>query len=108
CRAAFRAKPETVGLLLDPAHAAELTIESEDAAYRLGFGRVDDERALVGVIAQRHIAAHPHALFLRGGDLVADAFTGDLVLELGKGQQHIERQASMRRRSSSSCGTAFC
>src|SRR2546421_6847471 len=62
--AAFRPKPETVGLLLDPAHAAELTIESEDAAYRLGLGRVDDERALVGVIAQRHIAAHPHALFL--------------------------------------------
>src|ERR1700720_3685325 len=64
CHAAFRAKPETVGRLLDPAHAAELTIESEDAAYRLGLGRVDDERALVGVIAQRHIAAHPHALFL--------------------------------------------
>src|SRR6202040_1142223 len=64
CRAAFRPKPETVGRLLDPAHAAELTIESEDAAYRLGLGRVDDERALVGVIAQRHIAAHPHALFL--------------------------------------------
>src|SRR5207248_2979596 len=64
CRAAFRPKPETIGLLLDPAHAAELTIESEDAAYRLGLGRVDDERALVGVIAQRHIAAHPHALFL--------------------------------------------
>ena len=39
--AAFRAKPETVGRLLDPAHAAELTIESEDAAYRLGLGRVD-------------------------------------------------------------------
>src|SRR5258705_441544 len=36
CRAAFRAKPETVGLLLDPAHAAELTIESEDAALRRG------------------------------------------------------------------------
>src|SRR5947209_19273051 len=53
--AAFRSKPETVGLLLNPAHAAELTIESEDAAYRLGLGRVDDERALVGVVAQRHI-----------------------------------------------------
>ena len=63
--------PETVGLLLDPAHAAEITIESEDAAYRLGLGRVDDERALVGVIAQRDIATHPHALFLRCGDLVA-------------------------------------
>ena len=34
--AAFRPKPETVGLLLDPAHAAELTIESEDAADGLG------------------------------------------------------------------------
>src|ERR1700730_11511175 len=63
-RAAFRAKPEAVGLLLDPAHAAELTIESEDAAHRLGLRRGDDERALVGVIAQRHVAAHPHALFL--------------------------------------------
>src|SRR6202040_1783405 len=92
CRAAFCPKPETVGLLLDPAHAAELTIESEDAAYRLGLGRVDDERALACVIAQRHIAAHPHALFFRRGDLVADAFAGDLPLELSKRQQHIERQ----------------
>src|SRR5947209_8289507 len=33
--AAFGPKPETVGLLLDPAHAAELTIESEDAAHHL-------------------------------------------------------------------------
>src|SRR5271163_4153568 len=62
--AAFRPRSEAVGLLLDPAHAAELTIENEDAAHRLGLGRVDDERALVGVIAKRHIAAHPHALFL--------------------------------------------
>src|SRR5438874_12201708 len=43
CRAAFRRKPETVGLLLHPAHAAELTIECEDAAHGLGLGRVDDE-----------------------------------------------------------------
>src|SRR5271169_5595115 len=44
--AAFRPKPETVGLLLDPAHAAELAIQGKDAAHRLGLGRVDDERAL--------------------------------------------------------------
>src|SRR6266403_6098664 len=43
-RAAFRPKPETVGLLLDPAHAAELTIESEDAAYRLGLGHRGEGR----------------------------------------------------------------
>src|SRR5438132_2898309 len=45
CRAAFRPKPETVGFLLEPSHAAELTIESEDAAYRLGLGRADSARA---------------------------------------------------------------
>src|SRR5437868_14129253 len=33
CCPAFRPKPETVGLLLDSAHAAELTIESEDATH---------------------------------------------------------------------------
>src|ERR1700730_7121805 len=48
--------------------------------------------------AEWHIVAHPHALLLRGGDLVADAFTRDLALELGKGQQHIERQAAHRAR----------
>src|SRR5207302_4405699 len=96
--AAFRPQPETVGLLLDPAHAAELTIESEDAAHGLGFGRVDDERALARVIAERHIAAHPQAFLLRGGDLVTDAFAGDLALELRKRQQYIERQAAHRAR----------
>src|SRR5580692_12937102 len=61
CRAAFRPQPETVGLLLDPAHAAELPIESEDAAHGLALGRVDDERALACVIAQRHIAVWLYA-----------------------------------------------
>src|SRR5258708_36049117 len=55
CRAAFRPKPETVGLLLDPAHAAELTIESEDAAYRLGLGRCDYARGLRDLIGQRYM-----------------------------------------------------
>jgi hypothetical protein len=59
------------------------------------LSRVDDERPLVGVIAQRYIPAHPDALFLRCGDLIADALAGDLALELGKGQQHIERNAPL-------------
>src|SRR5438105_3687370 len=95
CRAAFRPKSKAVGLLLDPAHTTELTIESEEVAHRLGLGRVDDERALARVIAERHTAAHPHALLFRGRDLVADALAGDFALELGKGQQHIERNARL-------------
>src|SRR5215469_17572280 len=61
---AFCSEPEAIGFFLDPAHAAKLTIQTEDAAHGLGLGRVDDERALARVIAQRHIAAHPHPLFL--------------------------------------------
>ena len=76
-------------------HRAQLEIGVEDRANRSGFGLVDDERtrALGGeVVAERHVATHPHALRLGGGDLVADALAGDLALELCEGQQHVERQ----------------
>src|ERR1700730_12956615 len=92
CRAALRSEPEAVGLFFDPAHAAELAIEREDMAHRLGLSRVDDECTLARVIAERHNTSHPHAFLLRGSDLVADPFAADLPLELGKGQQHIEGQ----------------
>src|SRR5205823_8706213 len=65
-RAALRAEPEAIGLLLDPAHAAELTVKGEDAAHVLGLGRVDDERALTCVVPERHVTTHPHTLHLRG------------------------------------------
>src|SRR6202011_5347594 len=45
----------------------------------------------------RH-ATHPHALLLRGGDLVADALSCDLALELGEGQQNVQGQATHRGR----------
>jgi len=63
--AAFRPKPETVGRLLDQAHAAELTIRSKDAAHRLGLGRVDDERALARVIASGTLPPIPSSEDLR-------------------------------------------
>jgi hypothetical protein len=58
----------------------------------------DDEPVVPNLIAERRHAAHPHPLLFRGGDLVADAFTGDLALELSEGQQHIEGQPPHRRR----------
>src|SRR5467141_2579196 len=97
-RAALRAEPQAVGLLLDPAHAAELMIKGEDTTHGLSLGRVDDERALARIVAERHNTAHPHALLLRGGDLVADPFAGELALELGKGRQTIEGQPPHRAR----------
>jgi len=46
------------------------------------FLRIDDQFSLVEVVAERHMAAHPHTFALGGGDLVADSFAGDLTLEL--------------------------
>src|SRR6516225_8784323 len=51
----------------------------------------------------RHQTAHAahfpaSRLLLRGGDLVADALADDLTLELRKGQQHVQGQATHRRR----------
>ncbi len=49
------------------------------------IGREDGEAEKardVGVVSEGWIAAHPHAFFLGGGDLVADALAGDLALEL--------------------------
>src|SRR6266568_8378578 len=95
---ALRPDPQNVGLLLDAAHAAKLAIKREDVAHGLGLGRVDDKGSLARLIAERHIATHPHPLLLRGGNLVADAFAGNLPLKLSKGQQHIEGQPPHRAR----------
>jgi hypothetical protein len=59
-----------------------------------GLGFIDYKLAVFDVVAQGRHAAHPQALFLRCGDLVADPFTDDLALELGKGQKDIEGQAA--------------
>ena len=57
---------------------------------------IDDELALLDVVAERNVAAHPHALGFGRGDLVADSFARDLTLELGEGEQHVEREAAHR------------
>src|ERR1700730_5495716 len=59
-----------------------------------GLGVVDDELAVFDTKTQWRHAAHPHALFLGGGDLVADPFAGDFPLELGEGQKNIQGQPS--------------
>src|SRR5690349_14994699 len=55
---------------------------------------VNNETSVLQTIAERHAATHPHALGLRGRNLVTDALAGDLALELGEGEKHVQRQAS--------------
>jgi hypothetical protein len=56
--AAFCPKPETVGLLLDPAHAAELTIEGEDTAHRLDLIIVDEAHKMSAYSADKKTLAY--------------------------------------------------
>src|SRR5258708_4124230 len=70
--------------------AAELQIELEYRPNSLGFVVLDDERAFVGAVSERHEAAHPHTFLLRGSNLVPDALARDLSLELRKRQEDVE------------------
>jgi hypothetical protein len=72
---------------------AEFEIAVKDDANGLRFRFIDDKLSLNHPVAERNDAADPDALPLRGGDLVADAFPRDFPLELGEGEQHIERQS---------------
>ncbi len=75
---------------------AQLQIAREDAPDGLGLRLIDHEgsgaRIRRSLVAEGRPAAHPHALLLGSGDLVADAFAGDLSLELGEGEQDVEGQ----------------
>ena len=53
---------------------------------------LDQQLAVLQPVAERDIAAHPHALLARGGELVADALADHLALELGEGEQDVQRQ----------------
>jgi len=64
--------------------------------FRLTLDR--EKPAVLRPVAERRHAAHPHPFLFRGGDLVADALTNDLALELCKGQQNVQGQAPHRCR----------
>ena len=78
----------------------------EDHSDGRGFGLVDDQLAVLDVIAERHEPAHPHALLARGGELVPDALADDLALELGEGEQDVEGQPAHGGRGVEGLGDA--
>ena len=92
-------RPDAAGVQFgaDRIHRAERQVALEDALHQRGFFRHRHKAAPLGAVADRNDPAHPHALGLGGGDLVADALGGDLALELGEGEQHVQRQPAHRR-----------
>ena len=88
--AGFRSKTQPVRCLFHQPDVFMLKVKPEQCADGLGFRMIDDQFRVDRVIAQGHHAAHPHALLLGRGDLVTDALAGDLTLELGEREQHVE------------------
>src|SRR5207237_1355127 len=87
-----------IELLFEEPHRAERSVAAEDVLRRLGLARDHDQLVVAAPVSEGRHAAHPHALFLRGGNLVADALARDLALELCERQQHVQRQAAHRGR----------
>src|SRR5437764_1387514 len=67
-------------LVPEQTHRAQHAISPEDVPHRVCFAGNDDKLMIAHRVAERRHAAHPHALLLRGGDLIADALAGDLSL----------------------------
>ena len=89
----FRRETDAIDFVLHPPHGAQLQIEPIKRADGLGLGLDDDECSTVRFEAERHVASHPQALSLRGGNLVTDAFARDLAFELREGEQHVQSKA---------------
>src|SRR3984893_11056618 len=75
---------------LDPLDVFEFQKQVKDRPDGHGLGFIDGEGAVLSVVPDGYPAAHPHALLLGRGDLVADPLTRDFALELRKGQKDIE------------------
>src|SRR5258706_7587317 len=69
--------------------AAQCHVATIDMLNPCSLFGIDYELAIGQIVAQRQLTAHPHALALGGRDLVADALTRHLTLELSEGEQYI-------------------
>ncbi len=81
-------------LLKELAETAELKVAAKDELDTLSFLLVDDELLVPALVSEWDHAAHPQSAPLRGCDLIPDALGGDLPLELGEGQKHVQGQPS--------------
>ena len=71
---------------------AEFEVSPVDQPDAFGFVFDDGNLAVLHLIAEGQGTADPEALSFGGCNLVLYPLGGDLPLELGKGQQHVERQ----------------
>jgi hypothetical protein len=75
----------------------DLEEPSEDPADFRRALVVDNQLPILDAVAVGRDPAHPHAFPATGGDLVADALSRHLALELSEREQDVQRQPAHRR-----------
>src|ERR1700730_11599931 len=73
CNSHLRADATTIQILHQESDGTEVQISIEYPSHRFRFRLIHDQAAIDHVVTDRHQTAHPHALLLGGGDLVANA-----------------------------------
>ena len=84
--------PLSIEVVGQRSNRAKVQIAFKDRANRLGLRRHHHDLLVHRRIAERDRPPDPNSLALGGRDLVAHPLPDQLALELGKGQQHIERE----------------
>ena len=98
CGAPLGNNTAAVQIFFEQPHAAEFLVAPENIADDLCLRLVDHNAPVADLIPQWHNTAHPYAFAFGGRNFVADPFPRHLALELGEGEQDVERQASHRSR----------
>src|SRR5438128_122977 len=80
--AGSRGPAAPIDLAFETTYTTKFAIQRKDLPHPRSLRFVDDQTLLVRDVADRRDPAHPHPLAFRGGDLVADALSGDLALKL--------------------------
>ena len=78
--------------------AGDLKISAEDHPDPIGLLLDDGELAVLQLIPEGEGTPHPQSFSLGGSNLVADTLGGNLPLELGKGQEHVQGEPTHGRR----------
>src|ERR1700724_3591231 len=75
-------------------HTALFQIGAKDLLHPFGFFGLDRQLPVPKLVAEGNDSPHPHALALRGSNLVTDALARHFPLELREGKQNVESQPS--------------
>lgn len=85
------APAQALALCHDAVHGMAFEVPLEDLAHAGGLFLVDDEPAVLQVIAKRQMAAGPLAALARQDLFVAGTFRDDLPFELSEREQDVQR-----------------